>query len=60
MTIGLAFWILMILWAVFGIAPFWPAAPGEPAAWRPFGGSLLLFLLLLLLGIQAFGWPIRA
>lgn len=59
MTIGLLFWILMILWFIFGVAPIWPAAPNTPAAWRPFGGSFLLWILLFLLGWHTFGFPIK-
>lgn len=51
MTLGLCFWILMLLWLVFGFA--WHAgAMGPYAVW---GNSLLLFLLLALLGWQVFG-----
>jgi hypothetical protein len=56
LTIGMVFWILMIIWLVFeglaryrsGASPAWPAA-----------GDLFVFILFLLLGIQVFGWPIR-
>lgn len=53
MTIGLVFWILMLLWLVFGLWTRWPLA--FPAA----GGDLLLFVLLLLLGWKVFGAPIH-
>ena len=56
MTIGLLFWILMLFWLVFGFAYHWGAVPG---AYGPWGHSLLLFVLLLLLGWQAFGAPLR-
>ncbi len=57
MTLGLAYWILMLLWVVFGVWPNWPAGG---ASFRPFGGSLLLFILLLLLGWHVFGPPIHS
>ena len=44
----------MLFMLVFGIWSNWPA--GEPRSW---GGSLLLFLLLLILGYAQFGSPIR-
>ena len=54
MTLGLAFWILMLLWLVLGAWQSWP----EPK-WPVLGGSLLLFILLVILGWHAFGPPIR-
>ena len=57
MTIGFIFWLFMLLWLVFGVWRGWQAPPPSPFAW---GGDLLIFLLFLLLGIQVFGWPIRA
>lgn len=52
MTLQLLFWLLMILWALFGIAPTFPA---DRANLRPFGGSLLLFAVVACLGWQVFG-----
>ena len=52
MSIGLVFWILMLFWLVFGLWRGW----GDHYA---MGGSVLQFLLFLLLGWHAFGAPIR-
>lgn len=52
MQLQLLFWILMLLWAFFGVFNAWPAA-GQPRG--PFVGSLLLFILIGLLGWQTFG-----
>ena len=52
MTRGLVFWILMLLWLVFGL---WVSYPSMYLI----GGSLMLFLLLVLLGWQVFGPPIH-
>lgn len=54
MTIGFIFWLLMILWLVFGFYTN-RAAVGPWLA----KGELFLFVLLLLLGIQTFGWPLK-
>jgi hypothetical protein len=55
MSLGLAFWILMLIWLVFGIfVHVYPAGP-----YGLWGGTLLLFVLLLLLGWQVFGAPLR-
>jgi hypothetical protein len=53
MSFGLAFWILMLLWLVFGW--FYNSSPGTfgPYGWA--GHSLLLFVLLGLLGWRVFG-----
>jgi len=53
MPIGVLYWVLMILWAIFWIFSSWPQTPQGPWGYAPFGGSLLLFVLLLLLGIHA-------
>jgi hypothetical protein len=55
MSIGLAFYILMLLWLVFGFWTSWGPTPNYPLI----GGNLLLFVLLLLLGWHEFGAPIH-
>ena len=52
MTIGLLYWVLMLLWLVFGLYTNWPSAPNPP--W-PLGGHILLWVLLALLGWKVFG-----
>lgn len=56
MTLGLAFWIVFLVWLVFGAWIKWPniKAEGIKAS-----GELLLFILLLLLGWAVFGAPIH-
>lgn len=56
MSMGLLFWILMLIWLIYGFAANYGAVPGP---YGPWGHSLLLFILLLLLGWQAFGAPIK-
>jgi hypothetical protein len=48
MPIGILFWMLMIIWIVFGSYSVWPN-------YALFGGNLLLWVLLALLGWHAFG-----
>lgn len=50
MPIGILFWVLMILWLLFGLIP-------EPQGFRywSIGGTVLLFVLLALLGWRVFG-----
>jgi hypothetical protein len=58
MTLGLVFWILMLLWLVFGFLQLRPA-PGGAWNYPLVGGNVLLCVLLLLLGWHSFGAPIR-
>jgi len=52
MSRGLVFWILMLLWLIFGV---WTGYPSYIAI----GGTLLVFLLFVLVGWQVFGPPIH-
>jgi len=58
MSFALLFWILMLLWLVFGILQVLPKSnqPFNPTA---AGWSLLLFVLLLLLGWKIFSAPVH-
>ena len=55
MTFALAFWILMLIWAVFG-ALTWS---GQVGVYGPIGNTLLIFVLFLLLGWHVFGAPLH-
>lgn len=54
MTRGLLFWVLMLLWLIFGFAFVW-----APYTYASVGGGLLQFLLFALVGWQAFGPPVK-
>ena len=57
MTLGLIFWILMLVWLVFSCWTYWPGNPQGPhLLW---GNTALLFILFLILGWAAFGAPVR-
>jgi len=49
---GLLFWILMILWLVFGLYYGYPDR-------RFLGGTLLIFVLFFLLGWAVFGFVVQ-
>ncbi len=53
MSIGLLFWVLMILWLLFGF--FYRSSPGTFGPYGWVGSSLLEFILLALLGWEIFG-----
>lgn len=57
MSIALLFWIIVLLWFLFGLWQGWPA-PGT----KPWGisGHIVLFLLLVLLGWKVFGPAIHS
>lgn len=59
MTLGLAFWLCMFLWLMFGLAWNWP---GNSAIgpYGPIGNTVLLFLLFLILGWRVFGAPLHS
>ena len=55
MTIGLLFWVIMLILLLFG---FWGARPAGgtgPWNWTSFGASFIVWILLALLGWQVFG-----
>ena len=55
MSFGLVFWILMLLWLIYGLWGFW--SPGQP--YWVWGNGLFLFILFLLLGWREFGAPVH-
>jgi len=55
MTLGLAFWILMLIWFVFGVLIHF----GFAGSYGVIGNTVLIFVLFLLLGWQVFGAPLR-
>jgi hypothetical protein len=56
MTLGLAYWILMLIWFVFGLLVHFAFVAGT---YGFVGGTVLLFVLFVLLGWQVFGAPLR-
>lgn len=57
MTIGLIFWVLMLIWLVMGFWLYWPGRPAQ--AYGAIGDRLFLFILFLLLGWKVFGPAIQ-
>lgn len=56
MSKGLLFWILMILWFIFGLGLlFWP----RNEAYYRAGPMLLEFVLFVILGWATFGPPVK-
>lgn len=57
MSAGVWFWILYVIGLLFSLYVVFPS--GETPNWKPFGGSLLIWLLIGLLGWQVFGAPLK-
>lgn len=57
MTISFIFWFLMLLVAIFGF--YFNRDSLRGGNYAPFGGSVILFVLLFLLGWRVFNWPIQ-
>jgi hypothetical protein len=55
MSIGLLFWILMVIWFAFWMMGRW-----TPQPWSPVVNDVFLFILFFLLGWHAFGFVIHA
>jgi hypothetical protein len=56
MTLGLAFYVIMLIWFVFGLLVHFAVVAGT---YGFAANSILLFVLFLILGWQVFGPPIR-
>ncbi len=57
MRLSEAYWVLILLWVVS--AAWWGVTTPAPGRWPIWGGSLILFLLLLVIGLRVFGGPIQ-
>jgi hypothetical protein len=55
LTIGMVFWIVMIVWVLFHGYRVYNTPAGQP--W-PIPDPIA-FVLFMLLGIGVFGWPIK-
>jgi hypothetical protein len=57
MPLSILYWILMLLWLVFGL---WSGyTPGQAYTYRAWGGSILQFILFAVIGWKLFGPPIQ-
>jgi hypothetical protein len=56
MNPSLIFWVIFVLWTLFGAWSNWPAQR-TLKSFGPFGGNVLLWLLILMIGAQVFGLP---
>jgi hypothetical protein len=53
------FWLIYVIFGVFGLLGIGPWYRDRVGPWGPFGGWLVLFILIGLLGLHVFGSPVR-
>jgi hypothetical protein len=53
MPIGVLFWIIMLIWLLFGF--YWNRSDFSRGNYGIVGGNLMLFILLAILGWKVFG-----
>jgi hypothetical protein len=58
MPIAGLFWVLMLLWLLFGL--YWNRDDIRVGKYGLAGGNLMLFALLFILGWKVFGFPVQA
>ena len=59
MPIGMLFWLLMVLWFIFGLWWNWPEGSPGPRGFGGMGGHVLTFILFFLLGWRTFGFVVQ-
>jgi hypothetical protein len=57
MPMGFLFWVLMVIWILFGF--YNGRSDFRAGNYGGFGGNLLLFILLFLLGWKVFGFVVQ-
>lgn len=55
MPLSMLFWVLFVIWVLIGA---WANYTPPAFNWRPFGGHLLLGILIFLLGWATFGFVV--
>jgi len=53
MSIGVLFWLIMIIWLLFGF--YWHRSDFSRGNYGIVGGNVMLFILLAILGWKVFG-----
>lgn len=53
MPIGILFWVLMVVWLLFGF--YWHRSDFSHGSYGIVGGNLMLFILLAIIGWKVFG-----
>ncbi|VEB37271.1 hypothetical protein [Legionella cherrii] len=53
MPIGVLFWVLMLIWLLFGL--YWHRNEFSRGSYGIVGGNIMLFILLAIIGWKVFG-----
>jgi len=53
------FWLIYVIFGIFGLLGIGPWYRDRVGPWGPFGGWMVLFILIGLLGLHVFGSPVR-
>jgi len=59
MTLQVWFWVLYVVSLVFSFWAGYGADPGNPYPYKRWGGNLLFYLLIGILGWATFGSPVK-
>jgi len=59
MPLGFLFWLLFVIWVLFGGWSSYQVSQATPGNWRPLGGHFLAAVLIFLLGWKVFGFVIK-
>jgi hypothetical protein len=57
LSYGLLFWLIVLFALLFGGFWYWPGRV-TGSGYGPFGSHLLVMILIVILGIGVFGWPL--
>jgi hypothetical protein len=57
MSFAFIYWFILLCWILFGSYQTWSAP--APSRWG-FGGSLIQFILYVIIGLRLFGFPIHS
>lgn len=57
LSVAIWFWLLYVICFFFSGWSYWPY--GQSPAYRPFGGMIVIYILIGLLGLGVFGSPIK-
>jgi glucan phosphoethanolaminetransferase (alkaline phosphatase superfamily) len=58
MSLAFIYWLILLLWLIFGFVWFWPRTDRAFAGFPVVGGNVIVFVLFVIIGLEMFGFPI--